>query len=181
MAPTLPQFNPARLRTYIFRLPLFTRVIVLLIVLLWMLSMQSVWNVTQWGALIPEDVNLSTSRLPRTWSMTRLMLLPQAYRLNTFPLVHVNFIHALINLLALAPLLERFEAEHGTLLSLALFFGRMCCFRGLARVLADTHVIALSTLPGGLYLLFERVAFRGNTAVMGARYGRRGPARSTGR
>ena len=47
-----------------------------------------------------------------------------AYRLNTFPLIHVNFIHALFNLLALVPLMERFEAEQGTLLSLAFFFGR---------------------------------------------------------
>lgn len=30
-----------------------------------------------------------------------------------------------INLFALAPLLERFEAEYGTLTSVAMFFGRM--------------------------------------------------------
>jgi hypothetical protein len=30
----------------------------------------------------------------------------------------------LFNVIALTPLLERFEAEHGTLTSLALFFGR---------------------------------------------------------
>ena len=29
-----------------------------------------------------------------------------------------------MNILALTPLLERFESEHGTLTSLALFFGR---------------------------------------------------------
>lgn len=28
---------------------------------------------------------------------------------------------------------------------------------------------ALSTIPAGLYLLFERVVLRGNTAIMGAR------------
>jgi glycosylphosphatidylinositol transamidase len=31
-----------------------------------------------------------------------------------------------MNVIALTPLLERFEAEHGTLTSLLLFFGRMC-------------------------------------------------------
>lgn len=48
------------------------------------------------------------------------------YRTNTFPLVHVGFFHALMNILALTPLLERFEAEYGTLTTLALFLGRMC-------------------------------------------------------
>lgn len=47
------------------------------------------------------------------------------YRLNTFPLIHLNFIHALLNAIALTPLMERFESEYGTLTTLALFFGRM--------------------------------------------------------
>jgi glycosylphosphatidylinositol transamidase len=57
-----------------------------------------------------------------------------------------------MNIIALTPLLERFERESGTLTSLALFLG------------------PLATLPAGLYLLFEKVIFRGHTAVMGARY-----------
>jgi len=44
--------------------------------------------------------------------------------MNTFPFIHLNLFHAVMNILALVPLLERFEAEHGTLTSLALFFGR---------------------------------------------------------
>ena len=47
------------------------------------------------------------------------------YRTNTFPLVHAGFFHAFMNILALTPLLERFEAEYGTLTTLALFLGRM--------------------------------------------------------
>jgi membrane associated rhomboid family serine protease len=47
-----------------------------------------------------------------------------AYRVNTFPFIHLNFIHALVNILALTPLMERFESEHGTLTSVAMFFGR---------------------------------------------------------
>lgn len=47
-----------------------------------------------------------------------------AYRMNTFPLIHLNFLHALLNVLALTPLMERFESEYGTLTSLAMFFGR---------------------------------------------------------
>lgn len=46
------------------------------------------------------------------------------YRLNTFPFIHLNIFHAILNVLALTPLLERFEHEHGTLTSVALFFGR---------------------------------------------------------
>ena len=46
------------------------------------------------------------------------------YRLNTYPLIHLNFMHALFNAVALLPLMERFEAEHGTLLTGAMFVGR---------------------------------------------------------
>lgn len=46
------------------------------------------------------------------------------YRLNTYPIIHTGFFHAILNAVALTPLLERFEAEHGTLTSIALFVGR---------------------------------------------------------
>ena len=46
------------------------------------------------------------------------------YRLNTYPLIHLGFFHMLLNTIALAPLLERFEADHGTLLTAAMFVGR---------------------------------------------------------
>ena len=61
MAPTLPQFNPTRLRSYVFRIPFFTRVVLLLIILCWILELQTAWDITQWGALVPLQVNLSTS------------------------------------------------------------------------------------------------------------------------
>jgi membrane associated rhomboid family serine protease len=44
--------------------------------------------------------------------------------LSTFPLIHLNIFHALVNVVALTPLMERFESEYGTLTTLALFFGR---------------------------------------------------------
>ena len=46
------------------------------------------------------------------------------YRLNTYPLVNYGFLYAAFNAVALIPLLERFEAEHGTLLTAAMFVGR---------------------------------------------------------
>jgi membrane associated rhomboid family serine protease len=40
----------------------------------------------------------------------------------------LNVFHLIFNLLALTPMVERFENEYGTLTSLALFMGReFCC------------------------------------------------------
>jgi membrane associated rhomboid family serine protease len=58
----------------------------------------------------------------REWMANKIVCV--VYRTNTFPLVHANFFHAFMNILALTPLLERFEAEYGTLTTLALFLGR---------------------------------------------------------
>lgn len=131
--PSVQNFNALRARSYISRIPLFTRAIALIIVLLWVVGTQSVWDLRKWGALIPSELNFAT-----------------AYRLSTFPLIHLNIIHAILNLLALVPLLERFEGEYGTLTTLALFFG------------------PLTQIPAVLYVIIEKVVFRGNTGVMGA-------------
>ncbi|OJJ49164.1 hypothetical protein ASPZODRAFT_150101 [Penicilliopsis zonata CBS 506.65] len=130
--PPLP-FNPARVRSYILRLPLFTRLVLLAIVVFWLLELQTVWAVIEWGALTPDEIGIQSM-----------------HRLNTYPFIHVGFFHALLNTVALVPLLERFEAEHGTLTSVALFMG------------------PLSTLPGGLYLLVEKLILHRNTSVVGA-------------
>jgi hypothetical protein len=61
MAPTLPSISPARLRSYIFRLPLFTRISLLAITVFWILGLQSAWNVRAWGALVPREVGLASS------------------------------------------------------------------------------------------------------------------------
>lgn len=45
------------------------------------------------------------------------------YRTNTYPFLHTGVYHLVLNLIGVLPLLERFEAGHGTLTSLALFFG----------------------------------------------------------
>jgi glycosylphosphatidylinositol transamidase len=132
MAPSLPQFSAARMRSYIFRLPLFTRSIIFVIIAFWLLNLQSVWDVQAWGALIPKEIGISTSSFPflrypmAVFGVLSLTLyVCTVYRTNTFPLVHAGFFHAFFNLLALTPLLERFEAEYGTLTTLALFLGRM--------------------------------------------------------
>lgn len=92
------------------------------------------------------------------------------YRLNTYPFIHLNFFHALMNILALVPLLERFESEHGTLTSLALFFGReFSRSPWLAEWRKLTFDTAFVTIPSFMYLFVEKVILRANTAVMGAR------------
>ncbi|KAL4787204.1 Gaa1-like protein [Aspergillus varians] len=130
--PPLP-FNPSRVRSYVLRLPLFTRLVILAIIVFWLLEFQNVWDVIQWGAVIPNEIGLSTM-----------------YRTNTYPFIHTGFFHTFLNLLALTPLLERFEAEHGTLTAIALFMG------------------PLSTFPAGIYVLIEKFILHANTSVVGA-------------
>lgn len=54
--------NTLRARSYLVRLPLFTRAIVLVIVAFWLAGLQSVWDVQFWGALIPQEINFTTGR-----------------------------------------------------------------------------------------------------------------------
>lgn len=60
-AVSLPS-NPARLRSYILRLPLFTRLVLVVILAFWVLELQTVWSVVDWGALIPNEIGLGGSR-----------------------------------------------------------------------------------------------------------------------
>ena len=118
----------------------------------------------------------STHSIHRDYKLRRgkrlMEFLRLVYRLNTYPLIHLGFLHAFLNAIALVPLMERFEAEHGTLLTGAMFLGRMMFISsGMLTLIADRPIPALSTIPAGAYLLIERVILRGNTAVMGARYG----------
>ena len=65
MAPSLASFSPARIRSYILRLPLLTRVILILIVVVWVLELQRVWDVAKWCALIPAEIGFqSSTQLP---------------------------------------------------------------------------------------------------------------------
>jgi hypothetical protein len=95
------------------------------------------------------------------------------HRLNLFPLLHLNVFHMIFNVLALTPLLERFENEFGTLVTLALFTGRKHCHIHYIhrRSIRIDKNIAFGTLPGGIYTLLEKFVLKSNTVVMGARYG----------
>ncbi|ROW01800.1 hypothetical protein VPNG_07816 [Cytospora leucostoma] len=131
----LPSFSATRAKSYVYRLPLFTGLIVFITVATWVVGalLGSKWDIQAWGALVPDEVGFAT-----------------LYRTNTYPFVHLNFFHMIINVIAVTPFLERFESEFGTLTSLALFFG------------------PFSTLPAALYMLFEKAILRSNNGVMGA-------------
>ncbi|PHH58394.1 hypothetical protein CDD81_6339 [Ophiocordyceps australis] len=131
--PGIRDLNASSFWIFIQRLPLVTRIIILLITLCWMVGLY--WQkLSDWGSLVPSKVFLTS-----------------AYRLSTFPLIHKNLTHAVVNVLALTPLMERFENEYGSLSTLALFFG------------------PLTSLPALLYVLLEGTILRGNKPVMGAR------------
>lgn len=75
--------------------------------------------------------------------------LSSMHRINTYPLIHGSALHFLLNVPLAVLLLERFEAGNGTLVTAAMLAG------------------PFSTLPAALYLLFEKVIWRGNAAIMG--------------
>lgn len=57
----LPNLNPARLRSYVFRLPLCTRVILFIIVALWAASLLTP-TLREKCALIPDQVSLTAGK-----------------------------------------------------------------------------------------------------------------------
>lgn len=65
-------------------------------------------------------------------------------------MLHKNVFHFLLNCIALTPLLERFEMENGTIVTLLLFTG------------------PFGLLPGAIYTILERFIFRSNSAIIGA-------------
>lgn len=57
---SLPQFNPLRLRAFIFRLPLATRLLVTAIVGLWIAAIPFPW-IRDSGSLSPDKFDLTQS------------------------------------------------------------------------------------------------------------------------
>jgi glycosylphosphatidylinositol transamidase len=94
---------------YIDRLPLFSRLVIVLAVAAEVLRVLPWWDVRAWGRLEPDALGLATM-----------------YRTNTFPFIHTDVVHLVVNLLGVTPMMERFEGEMGTLGAVALFFGREC-------------------------------------------------------
>lgn len=57
--PSIQGFNTLRARSYIFRLPLFTRAILLAIICFWLASLPGYWDVRLWGSLIPDKMSFA--------------------------------------------------------------------------------------------------------------------------
>lgn len=74
----------------------------------------------------PPEPHLARSSGTKTWKTDRYRARNGhiVYRLNTFPLIHIGFVHMLLDTICLIPLLERFEHEYGTLNTAAFFLGR---------------------------------------------------------
>ncbi|KAF8541956.1 rhomboid protein 2 [Trichophaea hybrida] len=121
----------SRFENYLRRLPLLTKTVFFAITLARVVEWIGVPLEEMW-ALDPERMDLS-----------------QMHRLNTYILVHANVVHMLVNLIAVTPLLERFEREVGTLKTALLVAG------------------PIVTFPAGLYLAIEMGIFRGGQAVVG--------------
>lgn len=100
----------------------------LAIIGLWILELQTVWSVIEWGSVIPNEVGLGSM-----------------YRLNTYPLVHLGFFHMLMDTLCLVPLLERFESEWGTLNCVALFLGPFSTIPAGVYVLIEKFILRSNT------------------------------------
>lgn len=126
--------NLSRPRTWLNRLPFFTRIVFFLAVLSWALSLFLPW-LPAWGALVPSQIDFFHSMCPQCVLARDCSLLYSpdlenlVYRLNTYPLMHTGLFHTAFSLAALVPLLDHFEAEHGTLVSLLMFFGRAYCIQ----------------------------------------------------
>ncbi|KAF2723489.1 hypothetical protein K431DRAFT_219936 [Polychaeton citri CBS 116435] len=125
-----PDFR--RIRSYLWRLPLATRVLIVVFIAAFVAQTFAPWITTSF-ALTPMELSLATLS-----------------RCNTFPFLHLSIWHLAFNLFALIPLLERFEAENGTIVTFALFTG------------------PFGLLPALLYTFIERFILQHNSSAIGA-------------
>jgi len=129
MAFDLDQINPQRVRSSLIRIPLATKGILAIILLFYVLSF---FGIEKWAQLDPDVVFPSG-----------------AHRLNTFPFLHLGLFHMLVNIVAVIPLLDKFEQANGTITTVLLILG------------------PFSTFPGILYTLLCK-ALHMHTPIQGA-------------
>lgn len=60
--PTLQSFSAGRAKSYVYKLPLFTRLVVFILVATWAagLVLGSTWDIQAWGALVPDEVGITS-------------------------------------------------------------------------------------------------------------------------
>lgn len=66
-----------RAKSYVYRLPLFTRLVVFIIVATWVASaaLGKTWDIPAWGALVPDEVGFATC----TFGPYGLQTIPSLY------------------------------------------------------------------------------------------------------
>jgi hypothetical protein len=73
--PALQSFSAGRAKSYVYKLPLFTRLVLLILVATWAagLVLGAKWDIQAWGALVPDEVGLSSREccLPPKLSRTK--------------------------------------------------------------------------------------------------------------
>lgn len=60
--PNIPGFSLPKLESYISRLPLFTRAMLVAMVVFQVVGLQHSFDVRAWGALIPDEIGIQTRR-----------------------------------------------------------------------------------------------------------------------
>ncbi|KAJ3570843.1 hypothetical protein NPX13_g5591 [Xylaria arbuscula] len=60
--PNVQSFNALRARSYLLRLPLFTRAMIAVMIAFALAGLQGAWNIQEWGALIPRELSITTKR-----------------------------------------------------------------------------------------------------------------------
>ena len=58
--PNIQGFSTLRARSYVLRLPLFTRGLIVVITAFYFAGLLPLWDLRQWGALIPDQMNIFT-------------------------------------------------------------------------------------------------------------------------
>ncbi|KAI9684020.1 MAG: putative rhomboid protease [Bathelium mastoideum] len=140
------QVNPARIRSYVNKIPLGTRLLVFAVLFISILS-QRLPSLRNWGCLLPAETNLATLN-----------------RLSTYPFFHLSLLHLILNIIALIPLLTTFESENGTIVTLLLFTGPFSLLPGLlyTGLTLLTHLSTTTTVCGSsiwIFLLLSSTAY----------------------
>ena len=115
-----------KVRIHLPRYSLCTRILVLSTILIWIAGYFFSW-IRDWGVLVPSQISWSSRERNRDWNVnnyTEALITLAVHRLTTYPFINLGSFRFLCSLLALAPLLDRFELEYGTITTLALFTGR---------------------------------------------------------
>jgi len=133
-----------RLVSSFYKIPLASKVILAVLVLLSILGLNSSFK--KWLLLDPT-----------------LGFSGGAHRLTTYAFMHTSLLHLILDIVAIVPLLEKFESENGTLTTAVMFTGPFTTFPAILYLLLST-ILKPSTPVGGAsvwcFLLFSAFLYQ---------------------